>query len=92
MNIQHGFGKKQYCNSDVYEGLWKEGVHEGCGKYAWNSGNIYIGNWKRGCHFEGPQGRPSRAASLDLHMHYRREGVTIQNEEKRFLLISMGAL
>ena len=21
MNIQHGLGKKQYCNSDVYEGL-----------------------------------------------------------------------
>ena len=37
-----------------------------------------------------PQGRPSRAASLDLHMHYRREGVAIQNKENIFSLISMG--
>ena len=37
-----------------------------------------------------PQGRSSQAASLDLHMHYRREGMAIQNEENIFLLISMG--
>ncbi|KAF5731956.1 phosphatidylinositol 4-phosphate 5-kinase 8-like [Tripterygium wilfordii] len=48
MNIQDGFGRKRYSNSDIYEGSWKEGLHEGCGRYTWNSGNTYTGNWKRG--------------------------------------------
>lgn len=48
MNAQHGIGRKEYSNSDIYEGLWKEGVPEGSGRYSWNNGNTYIGNWKSG--------------------------------------------
>lgn len=48
MNIRHGLGRKEYSNSDTYDGSWKEGVHEGCGTYSWNTGNVYIGHWKAG--------------------------------------------
>ena len=48
MNAEHGIGQKEYYNSDVYEGLWKDGIREGSGKYSWSNGNMYIGNWKNG--------------------------------------------
>ncbi|RZB96628.1 Phosphatidylinositol 4-phosphate 5-kinase 7 isoform C [Glycine soja] len=48
MDAHHGIGRKEYSNSDVYEGLWKEGIREGCGRYSWENGNTYIGNWKSG--------------------------------------------
>nr|GEX79495.1 phosphatidylinositol 4-phosphate 5-kinase 8-like isoform X1 [Tanacetum cinerariifolium] len=48
LNTQHGFGRKEYNNGDIYDGSWKVGVHEGSGKYAWSNGDMYIGNWKGG--------------------------------------------
>lgn len=44
--FQHGFGRKQCSNSDVYDVSWKEGVHEGNGKYTRCNGDIYMGGWK----------------------------------------------
>ncbi|CAA6664931.1 unnamed protein product [Spirodela intermedia] len=48
MNVKHGLGTKRYCNSDIFEGSWREGVQEGLGKYTWSNGNLYVGNWKSG--------------------------------------------
>ena len=48
MNVQHGFGKKIFSNSDIFEGSWREGMPDGFGKYLWSNGNFYFGNWKCG--------------------------------------------
>ncbi|KAI7979862.1 Phosphatidylinositol 4-phosphate 5-kinase 8 [Camellia lanceoleosa] len=53
MNIQHRLGRKEYCNSDIYDGSWKEEIHEGRGRhgsgcYRFADGSYYFGTWTKG--------------------------------------------
>lgn len=46
--MRHGLGRKEYPNSDSYDGSWREGLQDGSGSYTWSNGNRFIGNWKKG--------------------------------------------
>ena len=43
---KNGFGKMNYENGDLYEGLWKDGLREGEGTLINNNGDKYYGIWE----------------------------------------------
>ena len=43
--MKDGFGRMEYSNGEVYEGMWKENLKDTKGKFFMEVGN-YIGDFK----------------------------------------------
>lgn len=46
--MKHGKGKLLYSNGDIYEGEFKDNLHDGQGTYDFKNKDKYEGQWIKG--------------------------------------------